>query len=647
MKPKMTHAMRTELADAIRGRYTAAANKDKRRILDEFVAATGYHEKSAIRVLNNPPEPKHRQTRERLSIYDEAARGALIVLWEASDRVCGKRLKALLPILLPALERNGHLKLQTEIRCKILSMSAATIDRLLRMPRRTMLTKKPPRIAPDPRRRIKLRTFADWNEPPPGSMEMDLVAHCGQVNRGSYVHSLALTDIASGWTEAAPIVVREGTLVVETLERIRVGLPFALRALDVDNGSEFVNNSLIDYCLGHGIELTRGRPYRKNDQAWIEQKNGAVIRKLLGYRRFEGLAAARAITRLYGASRLFVNFFQPSFKLAAKQRDGAKVIKRYYPPQTPCERLLQADSIAMAAKSTLREIAVDLDPLKLLEEMRAVQAHLAALADGETPPPTTSEPPNLAAFVASLSSAWQAGEIRPTFSIEAKPRYLRSLQKVSAQPIVGSATLALKPVAPLTPAATWVKKQEKPTPVYAEPGRARIQALRMVWPIVCRRLEELPTLNATQLFDELCVQFPGRFTLKQYKSLVRRVSRWRQDARARGVITGPKTYRRLSDKPRGRRPDIFRHHWDEMARCLEEQPDQTALELLVEFQARYPGHYSSRQLHTLQKRVRAWRRQAVQRLIGEVSGLSPYVAADPSRRAVGNILSEAAGNRIT
>ena len=322
--------------------YAAAASKDKRRILEEIISATGYHDKSAIRILNNLPEPKSRQTRRRPSLYDEAARGALIVLWETSDRVCGKRLKALLPILLPALERNGHLKLEEEIRHKILLMSAATIDRLLQMPRRTTRTKKPARVVPEPRRRIKMRTFADWHEPLPGSMEMDLVAHCGEVNRGSYIHSLALTDIASGWTEAAPIVVREGTLVVETLERIRVGLPFALRALDVDNGSEFVNNRLIEYCLGHGIELTRARPYRKNDQAWIEQKNGAVIRKLLGYRRFEGLAAARAITRLYGASRLFVNFFQPSFKLAAKQRDGAKVSKRYHPPQTPCERLLQA-----------------------------------------------------------------------------------------------------------------------------------------------------------------------------------------------------------------------------------------------------------------------------------------------------------------
>jgi hypothetical protein len=526
-------------------------------------------------------------------------------------------------------------------------MSAATIDRLLRMPRRATLTKKPPRVVPEPRRRIKLRTFADWNEPLPGNMEMDLVAHCGEANRGSYIHSLVLTDIASGWTEAAPIVVREGSFVVETLERIRMSLPFILRALDVDNGSEFVNNRLIEYCLSHGIELSRSRPYRKNDQAWIEQKNGAVVRKLLGYRRFEGLAAARAITRLYGASRLFVNFFQPSFKLAAKQRDGAKVAKRYHPPQTPSERLLQAESIPMATKSTLRGIAAGLDPLKLLEEMRAVQAHLAALANGETPPPTTSEPPNLAAFVASLSSAWHAGEIRPTFSIETKPRYLRSLQKVPTQILVASPPPASTPVTPPAPVATSAKMHEKPEPVYAEPGHARIQALRMAWPIVCRRLEEFPTINAMQLFEELCIQFPGRFTRKQYKTLVQRVSLWRQAARARGVVVGPKTYRRLSDKPRGRRPDIFRHHWEEMARCLEEQPDQTALELLVEFQARYPGQYSSRQLYTLQKRVRAWRQQAVQRLIGGVSDLPPYIASDPSRPAAGNILSEAAGNRIT
>ncbi|MFZ0707749.1 MAG: transposase family protein [Candidatus Korobacteraceae bacterium] len=622
MDKKMTHTVRAELADAIRLRYRSATGKQKRKILDEFVASTGYHEKSAIRVLNGQPVTKRRQTRRRPSIYDEAARSALIVLWEASDRVCGKRLKALLPILLPALERNGHLKLDETIHAKILAMSAATIDRLLRAPRAVTRSKKRRQIEPEPRRRIPLRTFADWNEPIPGSMEMDLVAHCGAVNRGSYINSLVLTDIASGWTEAAPLVVRESHLVVETLERIRVGLPFALRALDVDNGSEFVNERLIEYCLSHGIELTRSRPYRKNDQAWIEQKNGAVVRKLLGYKRFEGIAAAKAITRLYGASRLFVNFFQPSFKLAAKHREGAHVSKRYHPPQTPCERLLHAESTPEAAKVKLREIAGALDPLKLLEEMRAMQAHLTVLADGEVPPSTTAEPPDLAAFVAGLSSAWRAGEVRPTFSVAAKPRYLRSLQsvaqkEVSARPIVPPARVCV-PIA---------KLPERPQLIYAGSGKGSFHALTMVWPLVCRRLEGSPNINSSQLFEELCAQFPGRFNPYQRKTLSKRVKIWRRDARARGVIIDHLKYRNLNNKPRGRRPDPFKAHWAEMLQCLEAQPDQTAVELLIEFRARYPEHYSLRQLCTLERRVRTWRRQAVQRLMCEMTNLTQNCTA--------------------
>ena len=152
MNNKMKHATRAELAAVIRARYATAAGRAKRRILDEFIATTGYHEKSAIRVLNRPPAPKQRQTRRRPSLYDEAARAALIVLWEASDRVCGKRLKALLPILLPALERNGHLKLDDAIRPQILSMSAATIDRLLRTPRNATRARKLRRVEPEARR---------------------------------------------------------------------------------------------------------------------------------------------------------------------------------------------------------------------------------------------------------------------------------------------------------------------------------------------------------------------------------------------------------------------------------------------------------------------------------------------------------------
>jgi hypothetical protein len=163
-----------------------------------------------------------------------------------------------------------------------------------------------------------------------------------------------------------------------------------------------------------------------------------------------------------------------------------------------------------------------------------------------------------------------------------------------------------------------IKVQKKPELVYAERGHARIQALRMVWPIVCRRLEGLPNISAIQLFDELCIPFPGRFTPRQYPALLRRVNRWRKDARGRGVVIGSKTYRRFSDKPRGRPRDIFKNHWTEMLECLEAQPDQTALELLGEFRARYPEQYSLRNLSALQRRVKTWRREAVQRLMMSV-----------------------------
>jgi len=219
------------------------------------------------------------------------------------------------------------------------------------------------------------------------------------------------------------------------------------------------------------------------------------------------------------------------------------------------------------------------------------------------------------------------GEIRPTFSADAKPRYLRGLERIPTPERIATAALPVPP-----PNVTEPKRPKKLQPVYAEPGQARVQALRMAWPIVCRRLESLPNINASQLFDELCVQFPGRFTPRQYKTVLRRVNLWRRDARARGVVIAPRTYRLHSDKPRGRRPEIFKEHWEEMTRCLDELPDQTALELLVEFQARYPGRYNLRQLHTLQKRVRIWRQEAVQRLVNNLTS---------------NILGEAAGNKIT
>ena len=638
MDTKLTHASRKELADSLRRRYQSSSGKTKKLILSEFIASTGYHPKYAVHLLNTADAtlPKRPQTRNRPSLYDDAARLALIVLWEASDRVCGKRLQPLLRILLPALERHGHLKLDEAVRTKVLTMSAATIDRCLRTPRDATHTKKTRRVTPEIRRRVPVRTFADWKEPLLGSMEMDLVAHCGEKNKGSYVNSLVLTDIASGWTECAPLVVRESGLLIEALERIRIGLPFGLRALDVDNGSEFVNEAMIQYCLRNGIELTRSRPYRKNDQAWIEQKNGAVVRKLLGYRRFEGIAAAQAMGRLYGASRLFVNFFQPSFKLAEKHRQGAQVSKRYHPPETPYERLLQAETLSDTIKAKLREVSIALDPRKLLEEVRAMQSHLVVLADGARPDASSMQEPDVPAFLASLSSAWRAGEVRPTHSEEAQPRYLRPLREVVAHATVATRQLAppqLEPRSQRDKRTVVIPVRSSASQLDVEIERRcelqrqdlvtrhvrRLHAFTLIWPLIERRLEGRPNLNASELFDELRVQYPGRFHLGQLAALTRRVNLWREDARARGAVIGKRS-NQTSGLPRTWRTRVnpFDAHWPELCEWLGEDPDQTGLELFAKLKSKYPDCYTDGQLRTLQRRLKCWRREAVKRLICEM-----------------------------
>src|SRR6202007_1399693 len=327
-------------------------------------------------------------------IYDEAVREALILVWESSDRICGKRLKSLVPILIEAMERHGHLRLADEVRSGLLSMSAATIDRSLREVRERAGGRKRRRAGASAslRRSVPVRTFLDWRDPPPGFFEADLVAHSGPRANGSFIQTLVLTDIATGWTECAPLLVREQGLLVEVLTEMREHLPFAVLGFDTDNDSVFMNETVQEYCRIAGGEFHRCRPYRKNDQAWVEQKNGSVVRRMVGYRRFEGSEAAATLSHLYARVRLFVNFFQPSFKLAEKTREGAQVKKRHHPPATPCQRLLADPRTPPAVRDRVTALKASLDPVRLLAEIRAAQQRLVALAGkpetGEALPPT-------------------------------------------------------------------------------------------------------------------------------------------------------------------------------------------------------------------------------------------------------------------
>ena len=243
---------------------------------------------------------------------------------------------------------------------------------------------------------------------------MDMVAHCGNSVAGSHVHSLVLTDIASGWTEAAAMVVREQTLVSVTVENVRARLPFPMLGLDVDNDSAFINDTLVNYCKERGIELTRSRAYKKNDQAWIEQKNAAVVRRLVGYGRLEGAGTAAALDKLHDTARLYVNFFLPSFKLKSKTRDGAKVSKKYEKPATPYQRLLASDRISDEHKERLRSAFAELDPVQLLSQIRQAQRDLAGLEVGSPADRPAEINRDLTRFVENLSTAWRDGEVRPT-----------------------------------------------------------------------------------------------------------------------------------------------------------------------------------------------------------------------------------------
>ena len=420
---------RDELVAATVERYGKGRRSEKGRILDEFVAITGFHRKHAVRVLRGARATLRAASRPERRIYDEAVREALIVLWEASDRVCGKRLKPLAPILIEAMERHGHLQLAPEIRTRLLAMSAATMDRALRAVRAQAGGGIRRRAAPSSavRRSVPVRTFADWHDPPPGFVEADLVAHSGPTTRGSFVQTLVLTDIATGWTECAPLLVREQVLLKSVLGELRKLMPFDLLGFDTDNDSVFMNETIRDYCQAEGIAFTRCRPYRKNDQAFVEQKNGAVVRRIVGYRRLEGLAAAATLARLYATTRLFVNVFQPSFKLAGKEREGARVRKRYHPPATPCDRLLAEPRTPEAVRIRVEALRAGLDPVHLLAEMRAAQQALVAIADQGVDAATTVDAPSIEAFLAGLRTAWREGEVRPT--AQPKPKQKRGRRR--------------------------------------------------------------------------------------------------------------------------------------------------------------------------------------------------------------------------
>jgi hypothetical protein len=379
----VTRASLREYATRQRTRYELADRRQKQALLDEIVAVTGMHRKAVIRLLRRPPRSASAPSRAgRPRQYGPEVAAAVELLWQASGRIGAHRLHPFVPELLDRLLRCDELRLPPAIDKLVRQASRPTLARLLaparsHYPRRGASTTQPSTWL---KHQIPIRTFADWDEAVPGYCEIDLVAHCASSTEGFYLYTLCAVDIATSWVELHAVWGKGQHRVTAAIHAVRQRLPMPLRGIDSDNGSEFINQTLYGYCTREGIAFTRSRAWKKNDSAHVEQKNGAIVRHLVGYDRFASKRAYAQLARVYALARLHVNFFQPVEKLVSKQRTGARVRRVFDRPQTPYQRLCAVAAVPAAKRAELEALYQRLNPLQLQRDLDAALHQLWALA---------------------------------------------------------------------------------------------------------------------------------------------------------------------------------------------------------------------------------------------------------------------------
>jgi hypothetical protein len=365
----MSLKSKCELLEVVRPRYLKANKLEKQKMLDEFTFSTGYHRKYAIRVLKNQVQVQNHlkgKTKTYKTIYGGEMVQALEQIWEIYGQICSKRLQPILPEAIKVLERCKEIEISKDTKELLLKISSASIDRCLRPIRikspHGLSTTKPGSLL---KSLIPVRTFTEWDQERPGFMEIDLVAHCGNTTQGQYLNTLTGTDVCTGWTDVTGLLYRSQETVSKAIHHMRQRQPFPLLGIDSDNGGEFINDLLYRYCLNEKITFTRSRPYKKNDQAHVEQKNWSVVRRTVGYDRWETEQELALLESIYDDLRLYLNFFQPSFKLIAKERIGNQTIKRYDTAKTPYQRVLERKDISLEAKVRLMNLYLQLNPAEL------------------------------------------------------------------------------------------------------------------------------------------------------------------------------------------------------------------------------------------------------------------------------------------
>lgn len=364
----MARPSRREYLRSIYHRYRRAGRKEKAAILAEFCRVCGYNRKYAIGLLNRPVPGavRPRRTTRRSPEYSETMVRVLAKVWEASGYLCSQRLKAALGTWLPWIRQRFALSRQLE--GQLLAISPRQMDRRLKKHKRSVKrrlygTTRPGSLL---KQMIPIKTD-HWDVTAPGYLEIDLVSHSGASAAGEFIYTLDGVDIATGWVEREAVMGKGQRGIVEALSRIEAKLPFPLRGIDSDNGSEFINHHLFQFCSERSaaIQFTRSRAYKKDDNAHVEQKNWTHVRKLLGWERYDTLEALQAINRLYQDLRIFQNLFQPSMKLRTKTRQGSKLLRRYDSPLTPLDRLCQGGSTDPSKTAALQKLLHSTDPFEL------------------------------------------------------------------------------------------------------------------------------------------------------------------------------------------------------------------------------------------------------------------------------------------
>jgi len=363
---------RMEYLKAIYERYHKASKEARSRILDEFCKVCGYNRKYAIRRLSSPKPEKTTPTRRRRCFqYSERSMDILTVLWRYSGHLCSARLKEALPIWIPKVRE--RLRITPEIEGELKSISARQMENRLKVHKHRLKKSLYGRTRPGAllKSMIPIRT-SNWDIRLPGFLEIDTVAHCGNSLYGDFIWTLDATDIQTGWTERVAVMGKGSAGIFDGVLDIKNALPFRLRGIDSDNGEEFINYHLLDFCRkSHPtIEFTRGRANKKNDNPHVEQKNWTHVRQIFGWDRYETQAAKDAINDLYeNELRLFQNMFQPSFKLIKKVRVGSKLKRTYDKPKTPFQRVLESGKYHRVKVKKLKDLMATLDPIELSEEI--------------------------------------------------------------------------------------------------------------------------------------------------------------------------------------------------------------------------------------------------------------------------------------